>query len=151
MLIEIAAGFSPRGILLAKEIPDLTVIEIDLPDVVEEKQKRLERGEIQIPPNISWKSADLGVEPLDQVLDQQQVDVVSAEGLMPYFEYADITRIARQIYQSLKPGGALIADLGYTSPQGAQEASTLVKIFPALHEQRTRRSHRRGNRLSSFP
>lgn len=127
--IEVAAGFSPRGLLLAREMPDLHVIEIDLPDVVEEKQKRLEKGGIAIPPNIVWKAADLGVEPLSTVLDQQHVDVVSAEGLLPYFEMDDITRIARQVKESLKPGGVFIADLGYMSPQGMQEASNLVRIF----------------------
>ncbi len=129
VLVEIACGFSPRGINLAQEMPGLTVIEIDLPDVVEEKLKRLEKGSITIPPNISWKSADLGVEPLSAILEHQQVDVVSAEGLMPYFEFADITRIARQIHDSLKPSGVFIADLGYNSTEGVKEASGLVRIF----------------------
>ena len=127
--VEVAAGFSPRGIMLAREMPDLKVIEIDIPDVVEEKRKRLEKGGISVPRNISWLSADLGVEPLGDVLDHQSVDVVSAEGLMPYFEHADITRIAQQVRQSLKPDGTFIADLGYTSPEGASEASSLVRIF----------------------
>lgn len=129
VLVEIATGFSPRGITLAKEMPNLHVIEIDLPDVIEEKRKRLEHGNIAIPPNISWKSADLGVQPLADVLGHQPVDVVTAEGLMPYLSYPDITRIAKNIYQSLKPGGTFIADLGFTDGQGAQEASRIVQIF----------------------
>ncbi len=129
VFVEIAAGYSPRGITLAKELPDLQVIEIDLPDVIAEKRKRLERGGISIPPNITWIAADLGVEPLDAVLEHQQVDVVSAEGLMPYFKLEDITRIARSVHQSLKAGGVFIADLGFTDSKGAQETGRLVKIF----------------------
>ena len=129
VLVEIAAGFAPRGLTLATAMPDLQVIEIDLPDVIEEKQRRLAKGHIPIPPNLTWKAADLGVQPLQEILDGQQVDVVTAEGLMPYFEHADITRIANYIYHSLKPGGVLIADLGYTDKQGIQEAGQLVKIF----------------------
>lgn len=129
VLVEIAAGFSPRGITLAKELPDLKVIEIDLPDVIAEKQKRLGRSSIVIPPNITWLSADLGVQTLNNVLEGQKVDIVSAEGLMPYFKFADITRIARSIYQSLKPDGVFIADVGYTDAKGALETGRLVKIF----------------------
>jgi O-methyltransferase involved in polyketide biosynthesis len=129
VLVEIATGFSPRGLMLAQEMPNLQVIEIDLPDVIQEKRKRLEGKQISTPPNLTWKSADLGIQPLSEVLDQQRVDVVTAEGLMPYFDYPDITRIARHVYQSLKPGGVLIADLGYVSGQGLQEAGRIVQIF----------------------
>ena len=129
VFVEIAAGYSPRGIALANELPDLEVIEIDLPDVIAEKRKRLDRNKIEIPLNITWKEADLGIQPLDEVLEHQQVDVVSAEGLMPYFKLDDITRIAHSIWQSLKPGGVFIADLGFTDPKGAQETGRLVKIF----------------------
>lgn len=129
VLVDIAAGFSPRGLATAVANPDLQVIEIDLPDVVEEKQKRLAKGQIAIPPNLKWKAADLGVQPLAEVLDHQQVDVVTAEGLMPYFEYPDITRIARYVYQSLKQDGVLIADLGYIDQQVLRDAGQLVKIF----------------------
>jgi len=55
----------------------LQVIEIDLPDVIQEKQKRLEKGGISIPPNILWKSADLGVQPLNAVLEGQLVNGAS--------------------------------------------------------------------------
>jgi O-methyltransferase involved in polyketide biosynthesis len=128
-VVEVGAGFSPRGIILAQELPQLQVIEIDLPDVVADKKQRLYKGGITIPSNIIWKSADLGVKPLSEVMNNQQVDIVAAEGLLAYFEYADITRIAHQVYQSLKPGGVFIADLGYTTPEGAKETSRLVSIF----------------------
>jgi O-methyltransferase involved in polyketide biosynthesis len=129
VVVEIATGFSSRGITLAKEMPGLQVIEIDLPDVVEEKRKRLENAKIAIPSNMSWKAADLGAQPLAEVLNQQRVDIVTAEGLMAYFAYPDITRIAKSVYQSLKPGGIFIADLGYMQAQGVQEASRIVQIF----------------------
>lgn len=129
VLVEIAAGFSPRGITLAQTIPDLQVIEIDLPDITEEKRKRLQNANIAIPPNLTWKSADLGVQPLAEILNHQRVDVVTAEGLMPYFQYPDITRIAKNIYQSLNQDGIFIADLGFTDGKGAQEVGRIVQMF----------------------
>jgi O-methyltransferase involved in polyketide biosynthesis len=129
ILAEIAPGFSPRGLKLAKEMPGLQVIEIDLPDVIEEKRKRLQNGQITVPSNMTWKSADLGVQPLSEILNHKQVDIVTAEGLMAYFPYEDITRIARNVYQSLKPGGVFIADLGYMQAQAVQEASRIVQMF----------------------
>ncbi|NDJ59847.1 MAG: methyltransferase domain-containing protein [Chloroflexi bacterium] len=111
-VVEVAAGFSPRSIEFAQAHSHVTVIEVDLPDVVEEKQKRLQRARmIEIPANLSWLSADLGVTPLAAVLEGRQVDVIVAEGLLAYFEPSESIRIARQFRDSLKPGGVFITDL----------------------------------------
>jgi O-methyltransferase involved in polyketide biosynthesis len=129
VLVELGSGFSPRGIQIARDLPELRVIEIDLPDVVTEKKRRLEKGRIPLPSNWTVKAADMGVEALSDILNREQVDVVTAEGVLAYFQHADITRIARQIRQSLKPGGIFLTDIGYMSPQAMQDASAIVKIF----------------------
>ncbi|HEX2908369.1 MAG TPA: class I SAM-dependent methyltransferase, partial [Phototrophicaceae bacterium] len=74
LLVDVAAGFSPRGLHMAREYPQARVIEIDLPDVVAEKKLRLKRGRIPLPDNLSWIEADLGKVNLQDVLDGQQVD-----------------------------------------------------------------------------
>ncbi len=130
VIVEIGSGFSPRSLQLARDLPNVQVIEIDLPDVIEEKYKRLSRvAGLELPSNLTSRTADLGVTPLTEVLKGQKVDVVSAEGLLPYFTFEEITRIAREIRDSLKPGGVFIADLGYITPQGAQQAGSVVSLF----------------------
>ncbi|MBZ0294357.1 MAG: class I SAM-dependent methyltransferase [Anaerolineae bacterium] len=129
-VVEIAAGFSPRGIQLAREHPELNVIEIDLEDVIEEKKNRLNKiSKFEKPANLTWYSADLGVTRLSEVLQGQKVDVVSAEGLLPYFTFSEIPRVVSYVRDSLKPGGAFIADIGYSDVKGVQEASRVVSLF----------------------
>lgn len=110
LIVDIAAGFAPRGFQLAKALPDTQIIEIDLPDVVDEKQKRLNKH-FDLPANLHWKSADLGVTPLKDVLENQQADVIIAEGLVAYFALEEFTRITRNILACLKSGGVFICDV----------------------------------------
>lgn len=129
-IVEMGAGFSPRGLHLARTMPNAIVIEIDLPDVIEEKQKRLSRIPNFTPPaNLLWRSADLGVTPLADVLNGEAADVVTAEGLLPYFSLEEITQIGKSVRDCLKPGGKFIADIGYMTAQGKQQAGQLVRIF----------------------
>lgn len=114
ILVELAAGFSPRGIQLARELPAVRVIEVDLPDVVREKQTRLKRSpRVSIPPNIEWRSADLGLAALQDILEQQPVDLITMEGLLPYFPPDDVVHILRQVYSNLKPGGYCLCDCAW--------------------------------------
>lgn len=121
VIVELACGLSPRGLYLAREFPDVQVIEIDLPDVVRDKQKRLEQARsLTLPPNIRWLAADLGVTSLDEILENQQVDVVIAEGLTPYFTNAEVIRMANHIRNSLKPGGSFVCDLPWDEGPGGE-------------------------------
>jgi O-methyltransferase involved in polyketide biosynthesis len=122
-LVELAAGFSPRGIQLAQALPQLQVMEVDLPDVVEEKQRRLKKiPDFTMPANISWLAADLGNTALSSVLGGRKVHVVTAEGLNPYFPPPEITRIASHVRGSLVDGGAYISDIG--AAEGKRRADT---------------------------
>ena len=115
LLVDIAAGFSPRGIQLAQAIPSARVIEIDLPDVILEKKRRLKRvRDFEIPLNLDWITADLGVQSLSDVLANQRVDAISAEGLTPYFAPADLILIASSIKDNLKSGGVFVTDMAWS-------------------------------------
>ncbi|GIL14535.1 MAG: hypothetical protein BroJett038_32550 [Chloroflexota bacterium] len=128
VIVEIAAGLSPRGLRLAQELPQAQVIEIDLPDVVRDKQQRLERAkDVTIPPNIQWLTADLGTTPLSKVLDGRQVDVVAAEGLLPYFSHQETKTVTRGVLSSLKPGGKFIADIPRQA--GMEEIRQIMGFF----------------------
>ncbi len=98
---------------MARKLPHIHFVEIDLPGVVDEKLSRLQAANITIPPNIEWQRADLGVTTLAQVLDQRQVTVTTAEGLMPYFTFTDIERIAHYACESLASGGLFVCDVGW--------------------------------------
>lgn len=129
-IVEIAAGLSPRGLHLARDLPNAKIIEIDLPDVIFDKQSRLKGSawkRLDIPTNIEWRGADLGVVSLESVLKGQKVDIVVAEGLMSYFPHDEMRRIARQVYDNLLPGGAYICDIAWKS--GIFAASEASRLF----------------------
>ncbi len=109
--VDLASGFLPRAWQLASEFPQLRVTEVDLPEVIAEKKHRFEQAKLAIPPNLRMLSADLGVTPLAKLLDGEQVDVISAEGLLHYLPLETNQRIAIGVRQSLKPGGLFIADI----------------------------------------
>jgi O-methyltransferase involved in polyketide biosynthesis len=118
VIVDLAAGFSPRGLYLASRFPDAEIIEIDLPDVVNEKKHRLRAAKnFKIPTNIQWLSADLGTQPLQEVLQGRKAHAMTAEGLMMYFPHEQITSIGHQIYDNLVSGGILVCDMGWRRGQ----------------------------------
>lgn len=110
LLVDIAAGFSPRGLHLARQYPNAEVIEIDLPDVVAEKKHRLTKGKIEIPPNLRWIEADLGKTLLSDALEGRQADMITSEGLTLYLTQNEYTRLFQNVYDSLAPGGLFMAE-----------------------------------------
>jgi O-methyltransferase involved in polyketide biosynthesis len=128
LLVDIAAGFSPRGVELAQAYPNAEVIEIDLPDVIAEKKKRLERAQnFKVPANLHWRAADMGIKPLSEVLEGRTAHIISAEGLTPYFPPPDLVKIVRQIHDSLKPGGTLVCDMAWREGiRQTQEVSSFL-------------------------
>jgi O-methyltransferase involved in polyketide biosynthesis len=128
IMVEVGAGFSPRGIELAQSMPNLEVIEIDLPDVIQEKQKRLKKIQnFTLPSNLTFIEADLGIIPLATVLKNREVDVIAAEGLLPYFTHEQQILITHRFLNSLKPDGALVCD--YVPDKSMQEGGETAKWF----------------------
>lgn len=114
LLVELAAGFSPRGVQLARKMPSLRVVEIDLPPVIQEKQRRLRMAHnLIVPFNIEWRGGDLSTESLASVMGYEQADVIVMEGLLPYFTREDCLKILRQVRDNLKPGGICVCDILY--------------------------------------
>jgi len=111
IIVNLAPGFGPHAMRLAKRLPKAQVIEIDLPDVVQEKQSRLKQADLEIPENLRWIQADLGTIPLREVLDNQQVDLILATGLLAYFTEEECRQINIGLRDSLIPGGYWLGDL----------------------------------------
>jgi O-methyltransferase involved in polyketide biosynthesis len=127
--VELASGFLPRAWQMAHEFPQLRVTEIDLPDVIAEKQKRFEKAKLALPPNLRMLSADLGTKPLAEVLGGEKADVIAAEGLLFYFPLDKVQHIAVGVRQSLKEGGVFIADIGLKSTLQAVMQSKARQAF----------------------
>lgn len=110
-VVEVAAGLSTRGLLLGDDFPQSQFIEVDLPDVIATKRKRLSQHHLQPPANLTWMTADLVHTPLVDVLDGTDADIIIAEGLLLYFSPIDATSIMKSLLAALKPGGILIVDI----------------------------------------
>ncbi len=112
VIVEIAGGFSPRAFNLAKKYPQIKVIEVDQPGVIAVKQERLRRmwGDI-LPKNIFWLSADLAATKLSDLVGEHAIDIVIAEGVLPYFTPSEIIQIAASVRASLVSNGIFITDI----------------------------------------
>lgn len=126
-IVELACGFSGRGLKLAQALPNTQIIEIDLPDVVAAKQARVRRmvgG--QVPKNLSWIAADLSSVTIPDMLGVGSVDLLLCEGMLPYFTPREIGAIAAAARTSLARFGVLIADA--VRAQGWQAVENATKI-----------------------
>ncbi len=128
-IVELASGFSTMGIQMAQTFSFSRVIEIDLTDVIEEKQLRLRKAKIEIPKNLSYSAADLGVETLDSVLTGVDVDVIVAAGLLPYFNRDDVINILAHARSSLKTGGIMLADVLCNKTLAEDRAQNSITFF----------------------
>lgn len=91
LIIEIAAGLSPRGLTYAQRWPEAQYVELDLPNMVAEKKARLRS--VQLPPNYHLAETDIlaadFIERLPIQPTQQQKVAVITEGLMDYLSMAE--------------------------------------------------------------
>lgn len=128
VIVEIAAGLSPRGLRLAREMPHATVIEVDLPDVIAEKQRRIKRGrDLEIPPNLEWLAGDLATTPLTELMGDRRAHAISAEGLVGYLRHPHIITLSKSLRECLHPGGVFITDLGLR--EGVQQIEEVARFF----------------------
>jgi hypothetical protein len=111
LLVDLAAGFSPRGLHLARNYPQADIIEIDLPSVVAEKKRRLKSGNIAVPSNLRWIEANLGETNLVDILEGRKADLITSEGLTLYLTEYEQTRFFRQVEANLAEDGIFIGEV----------------------------------------
>lgn len=104
-----ACGYSPLGIWLAEDMPHATVIEIDIPEVMRRRQRRLRRANIPLPQNLLTRPANLAQTPLSQVIAPYKPDVVDFTGA--YYNPDELTRIARYLRSILAEKGTCVCYL----------------------------------------
>lgn len=104
MVIEIAAGLSPRGITYSRSWSNSSYIELDLPNMVAAKQARMKN--IELPSNYHLAETDVLSEDFMERLPvrpgSDQMVVVITEGLMDYLNREEKLRAWRNIAGLLK-------------------------------------------------
>lgn len=104
MVVEVAAGLSPRGLTYAREWPHVPYLELDLADMAAAKRSHL-RGE-KLPDDFHISDADIlaadFVERLAIKPDGQQKLVVITEGLMPYLSFEEKEQAWRNVQQLMR-------------------------------------------------
>jgi O-methyltransferase involved in polyketide biosynthesis len=106
LMVDLASGYSPLGIQVALELPHAQVIELDLPHVLQEKRKRLQKGRMELPSNIDLHAANLGEIALHDVLEGHKANIICYTGI--YFTPGDQIKIARYLMENLTPDGVCV-------------------------------------------
>ena len=126
-VVELAAGFSPRGLELTRRHPTLTYVEVDLPDMAARKQAVL-RAKGSDPDRHRATTADV----LDDrafaavfsggssLLDPARGTAVVTEGLLNYFPREPVSGLWRRTARELRrfPTGRYLSDLHLVSRTG---------------------------------
>lgn len=115
LVLELACGLSRRGAAISAN-PSVTVVEVDLPEVVAYKEALLAASEagrsVLARPNLRRVGADLTRVPLAQVAQADRPAAVVIEGLLMYLSPEAQTALWSQVAAWLRPhGGLLVFDL----------------------------------------
>jgi O-methyltransferase involved in polyketide biosynthesis len=129
-VLELAAGFSPRGLSMAKDT-SVTYVEVDLPGLVQDKHQIIEtlidQGRLPVLPNFHLLAGNaLNLPDLlaaARFFSDAPVAIVN-EGLLPYLNRAERTTLAQNVHSLLERfGGVWITpDIEIPLPEG-----TIVK------------------------
>jgi O-methyltransferase involved in polyketide biosynthesis len=114
-VVELAAGLSPRGLRLRRAHPEVTYVEVDLPDMARRKRRALDRADA-LGPRHRVEAADVFTPELEEVfttLDPRLGVAVVTEGLLNYFPTPDVTRLWGRLATATRdhPHGLYLSDL----------------------------------------
>lgn len=110
-LLEPYVGFGILSLSLAETLPQATVFELDRPNIIAERQRRL--AGMQTPTNIQTLSADLHQLPLHELLGGEPMHVILSNGL--YLTSEEYTQALRYLRTLLAPDGAIFAILPWAA------------------------------------
>lgn len=147
-VVELACGMSPRGLDLARRFPDLTYVEVDLPEMAELKRAELRRVvktadafEDSTTGRHRVEAADVmaGVQ-LAKVfsgLDRTAGTAVVTEGLVNYFPQHQVVELWRRISHELRrfPCGLYLSDLHVRSEAGLPDKAFVALLGMAVRGQ----------------
>jgi O-methyltransferase involved in polyketide biosynthesis len=137
-VVELAAGFSPRGIRFMRQHPGLRYLETDLPRQAEAKRRLLDEAGLRAPGHevVALDALrDDGPDSLDDVcarhLDPKAGTVLITEGLLNYFEAATVDAMWRRFARALSrfPHGLYLSDLNL---EGDLDRVLAARVFRPL-------------------
>lgn len=110
-VVELASGVATHGINLTSSNPELNYVELDLPDVVKEKQAVIDEVGVVIPSNLSIVEGNaLNEDDIRSAIasfDRTEPLTVVNEGLMRYLTFDEKTVVAQTIYKLLSEYGGV--------------------------------------------
>ena len=123
LILDPASGYSPQFYWLAQERPKTQFIEIDRPETMRDKIKRLHPYDI--PENLELISADLSETTLDSVLGERKADLVIALGA--YVVMDDFEQLLAYLPTVLKEDGIVLAAIPYAT--GLENIAQTLSLF----------------------
>ncbi|MFN8374764.1 MAG: hypothetical protein U0694_18030 [Anaerolineae bacterium] len=126
LLVDLNAGFSPLGLALARDLPSARVIELDTPEVIHERERRLRRARaVALPPNLATIAVDLEQTPLIRALLGQRADVMTLTG--GYMTHDELLQVVTYLMGVLTPTGSLVVYLPWQ--EGIARMRYGVRLF----------------------
>jgi O-methyltransferase involved in polyketide biosynthesis len=139
-VLEVASGLTPRGLELTQD-SNMTIVEFDLPPMVNQKNKIIEEMErkriIEHRPNLYLEEGNaLSLGDLSAACAHFQKDKsigVITEGLLRYLKFEEKARVARNILEILKASGGFWAtsdtqNQSHRSEEAKDSTATFSKI-----------------------
>lgn len=125
-VVELAAGLSPRGLRLRRRHPEVTYVEVDLPDMARRKRRALQRTGA-LGPAHRVEAVDVFTPELEELfttLDARRGVAVVTEGLLNYFATPDVTRLWGRLATATRdhPTGLYLSDLVLDDVGGVERA-----------------------------
>ncbi len=143
-MLELAAGFSPRGMDLTKD-PSIAYAEMDLPGVMDEKRQIIEalvsQGKLPARPNLHCYDGNaLNAEDISEAttaFKKEPVAIVN-EGLLTYLDFDEKAKVAKNVHSLLEVfGGVWITpDLSLWSGGKAQTVNRKIESVTKIDKQK---------------
>lgn len=109
-ILELASGFTPRGLNWCLSNKNITYVEVDLPQVIEKKKKLLENI-IDLPKNLHFVGGNaLLMSDLQKSLnhfDLSKPIAVINQGLMRYLDFDEKKTLAKNIFSVIEQNNGL--------------------------------------------
>jgi O-methyltransferase involved in polyketide biosynthesis len=125
LLVDVGVGYSPLTLQLAEALPQARVVEIDLPAVIEERQRRLSRAKIALPSNIRTLAVDLRHTALNEILDSEQPHGLTFTGA--YLTHEEQASVLGALRRMLAYGGAVVCMLPWED--GLRQVEQAARLF----------------------
>lgn len=110
-VVELASGVATHGINLSRSNPELSYVEVDLPDVVKEKRAVFDKVGITTPPNLTIAEGNaLSEDDIRKAIagfDTEKPLTVVNEGLMRYLTFDEKTVLAQTVHKLLGEYGGV--------------------------------------------